>query len=114
VILPSPTRRPEWRKDVVVDERDEPEEIEKRKAEGDLQSTWKRRSLPIERGERGVQQPNIARINLAPSTAADLTADLTADPTADLTADPTADLTADPTADPIADPTTDLTPCCLR
>jgi hypothetical protein len=39
VVFPGLTRKPEWRKDVVVDERDEPDEKLKRRAEDNPQST---------------------------------------------------------------------------
>jgi hypothetical protein len=39
VVSPSLTRKPEWRKDVVVDKRDEPDDMLKRGAEDTLQST---------------------------------------------------------------------------
>jgi hypothetical protein len=81
VVFPGLTRKPEWRKDMVVDERDEPDDMLKRRAEDNPQSTWKRRSLTIERGEKGVQQPNIVRTDLVPNTVEDLTPGPTPDPT---------------------------------
>jgi hypothetical protein len=56
--------------------------------------------LPVERGEKGVQQPNIVRTDLAPNTVEDLTPGPTPDPTPDPTPRPTSDPTLDPTPSP--------------
>jgi hypothetical protein len=97
VVFPGLTRKPEWRKDVVVDERDEPDDMLERGAEDTLRPLWKRRSLPIERGEKGVQQPNIAQTELASNTAQDPTTGSTPELTPQPTSDPTLDLTSSPT-----------------
>jgi hypothetical protein len=82
---------------VVVDERDEPDDMLERGAEDTPRPLWKRRSLPVERGEKGVQQPNIAQTELASNTAQDPTPGSTPEPTPQPTSDPTLDLTPSPT-----------------